>query len=42
MLRVPDLLRRPGALLITAIAATDVAYRLLLRDPIRRGLGVKR
>jgi len=35
-------LRRPGALLITAIAATDVAYRLLLRAPIRRGLGIKR
>jgi len=42
MLRVPDALRRPGALLITAIAATDVAYRLLLRAPIRRGLGIKR
>jgi hypothetical protein len=42
MLRLPDLLRRPVALIITAIAASDVAYRLLLRAPLRRGLGIKR
>ena len=41
MLRLPGILRHPGALVITAIAATDVAYRLLLREPIRRGLGIK-
>ena len=41
MLRLPGILRHPGAIVITAIAATDVAYRLLLREPIRRGLGIK-
>ena len=35
------LLRRPGALIITVIAASDVAYRLLLRASIRRGLGMQ-
>ena len=40
MLRVPRVLRRPVTLIITAIAAGDVAYRLLLRAPIRRGLGI--
>ncbi|HTQ67569.1 MAG TPA: hypothetical protein VMI13_02660 [Solirubrobacteraceae bacterium] len=34
------MLRQPLALIITAIAASDVAYRLLLRAPIRRGLGI--
>jgi hypothetical protein len=33
-------LNRPIALLIAAVAATDVAYRLLLRAPIRRSLGI--
>lgn len=41
MFRVPDLLRRHVALIVTAIAATDLAYRLLLRAPIRRGLGIE-
>jgi hypothetical protein len=41
VLRLPGLLRRPTALIITAIAASDVAYRLLLRAPIRRGLGME-
>jgi len=40
MFRLPDMWRRPIALIITAIAASDVAYRLLLRAPIRRGLGI--
>jgi len=40
MFRVPGVWRRPIALIITAIAASDVAYRLLLRAPIRRGLGI--
>jgi len=40
MLGLRYLLRRPIALTITAIAASDVAYRLLLRAPIRRGLGI--
>ncbi|HTY95418.1 MAG TPA: hypothetical protein VMB91_00110 [Solirubrobacteraceae bacterium] len=40
MFRVPDVWRRPIALIIAAIAASDVAYRLLLRAPIRRGLGI--
>jgi hypothetical protein len=34
------LLRRPGALMITALAATEVAYRLLLRERLRRALGM--
>jgi hypothetical protein len=33
-------LRRPGALIITVLAATDVAYRLLLRESVRRALGI--
>lgn len=41
MPRLPDLLRRPIALIVTALAASDVAYRLLLRAPIRRGLGIE-
>jgi hypothetical protein len=36
------LLHRPGALLITVLAASDVAYRLLLREPLRRSLGIGR
>lgn len=37
-----SLLRQPSALTIvlTTLAATDVAYRLLLRAPLRRALGV--
>ncbi len=35
------LLRRPGALIITVIAASDLAYRLLIRASIRRGLGMQ-
>jgi hypothetical protein len=27
--------------LITAVAATDVAYRLLMREPLRRALGME-
>jgi RNA polymerase subunit RPABC4/transcription elongation factor Spt4 len=30
-----------GAAVITAVAATDVAYRLLMREPLRRALGVE-
>lgn len=41
MPRLSDLLRQPVALILTAIAASDVAYRLLLRAPIRRGLGME-
>jgi hypothetical protein len=37
-----SILRRPGAVIITALAATDVAYRLLLREPLRRALGLRR
>jgi hypothetical protein len=29
-------------MIITALAATDVAYRLLLREPLRRALGLRR
>ncbi len=35
------LLRHPGALIITMLAASDLAYRLLLRDWLRRALGVE-
>jgi hypothetical protein len=37
-----SLIRRPTALTIvlTTLAATDLAYRLLLRAPLRRALGV--
>jgi RNA polymerase subunit RPABC4/transcription elongation factor Spt4 len=30
-----------GALVITALAASDVAYRLLMREPLRRALGIE-
>jgi hypothetical protein len=36
------MLRRPGMLILTMLAAGDVAYRLLLREPVRRVLGVGR
>jgi hypothetical protein len=35
-------LRHPGVLIVTTLAAVDVAYRLLLREPVRRVLGVGR
>jgi len=36
--------RHPGALTIalTVLAATDLAYRLLVREPVRRALGMVR
>jgi hypothetical protein len=40
VLRPSSLLRSPGALIITTLAATDLAYRLLLREPVRRVLGI--
>ena len=42
VLRPSSLLRSPGALIITTLAATDLAYRLLLREPVRRVLGMRR
>jgi hypothetical protein len=36
-----SLLRHPGALIITTLAASDLAYRLLLREAVRRALGVR-
>ncbi len=30
-----------GAAVITALASADVAYRLLMREPLRRALGVE-
>jgi hypothetical protein len=42
MVRPRSVLRSPGALLITVLAVTDVAYRLLLREPVRRALGMRR
>jgi hypothetical protein len=40
VLRPRSLLRHPGALIITTLAASDLAYRLLLRESLRRALGV--
>jgi hypothetical protein len=34
------LFRHPGALIITMLAATDLAYRMLLRESVRRALGI--
>jgi hypothetical protein len=34
------MLRRTGALAIAALAAGDVLYRLLLRESVRRALGM--
>jgi hypothetical protein len=36
-----SLLRHPGALIVTVLAASDLAYRLLLRDSLRRALGIE-
>jgi len=41
MLRPILPLRRQGALIITMVAVSDVAYRLLLREPLRRALGIR-
>jgi hypothetical protein len=34
-------LRRPGAVIVAALAIFDVAYHLLLREPVRRMLGIR-
>jgi len=34
------MLRRTGALAIAALAASDLLYRLLLRESLRRALGM--
>jgi hypothetical protein len=34
-------LRRPGAVIIATLAAFDVAYHLLLRESVRRMLGIR-
>jgi len=34
------ILRRPGAVTIATLAAFDLAYRLLLRESLRRKLGM--
>jgi len=41
VVRPSSVIRRPGALLITALAASDIAYRLLLREALRRALGMR-
>jgi hypothetical protein len=41
VLRPSFLLRRPGALAIAIVAVVDLAYRLLLRGPVRRMLGMR-
>jgi len=40
MPQVRALLRRPVTIMITVVAATDIAYRLLIRDSLRRVLGI--
>jgi hypothetical protein len=35
------MLRRTGALAIAALAASDLLYRLLLRESLRRALGMR-
>ncbi len=42
MLLQRSVLRRPGVLIIAVLAASDLAYRLLLRGPVRRVFGVSR
>jgi hypothetical protein len=34
-------LRRPGAVIVATLAIFDVAYHLLLREPVRRMLGIR-
>jgi hypothetical protein len=41
VLRPRSLLSHPRALIITTLAASDLAYRLLLRESLRRALGVE-
>ena len=38
---IGTMFRRPATMLLTVVAATDVAYRLLVRPTVRRGLGIK-
>jgi hypothetical protein len=40
VLRPRSLLRHPGTLIVTTLAASDLAYRLLLRASLRRALGI--
>jgi hypothetical protein len=35
-------LRRPSTLIIATLAAFDLAYHLVLREPVRRMLGIRR
>lgn len=42
MRQLLTVLRRPTTILITVVAATDVAYRLLVRETVRRGLGIRK
>jgi hypothetical protein len=42
MLHPRLLLRHPSALIVAMLAASDLAYRLLLRESLRRALGVER
>ena len=40
MERSGTMLRRTGTLTIAVLAASDLLYRLLLRGPVRRALGM--
>jgi hypothetical protein len=42
MMHLRPLLRHPSALIVAMLAASDVAYRLLLRESLRRALGIER
>lgn len=41
MVRPILLLRRPIALVVTIVAVTDVAYRIIVREQLRRVLGIE-
>lgn len=42
MIRPTQLITRQRTILVAVLAASDVAYRLLLREPLRRALGIER
>jgi hypothetical protein len=41
MVRPILLLRRPIALVVAIVAVTDVAYRIIVREQLRRVLGIE-
>ena len=41
MPRSLPLLTRPGSLALALLAVSDLAYRLFVREPVRRALGIE-